>query len=118
MGSTMTFAIGIAITEMVIMPMYSKGNTSTEDRETCPVDSIGTEEITMNHGQFHWSEETQGIIVGSYFMTYTVMQVPCGVLAERYGIRYVALFGMLLSSISYFYTSVNRLSWCLWYYCC
>ena len=36
-------------------------------------------------GEFDWDAETQGLILGCFFYGYALSHVPGGLLAERYG---------------------------------
>ncbi|KAK3105945.1 hypothetical protein FSP39_009222, partial [Pinctada imbricata] len=63
---------------------------------TCP---ISTQHEEKQRGEFSWAKDTRGLILGSFFWGYTVMQIPGGLLAERYGARIVVTFGMLTVSI-------------------
>uniref|UniRef100_A0A1I8IM27 Sialin n=1 Tax=Macrostomum lignano TaxID=282301 RepID=A0A1I8IM27_9PLAT len=46
-------------------------------------------------GQFSWDEQTQGLILGSFFWGYIVTQIPGGLLAERFGAKWVLGIGIL-----------------------
>ena len=39
----------------------------------------------QNGGEFDWDAETQGLILGCFFYGYALSHVPGGLLAERYG---------------------------------
>jgi len=51
----------------------------------------------MQDGPFAWSKEIQGHILGSFYLGYTVSQIPSGLMAERLGAKWV-LFGFLGAS--------------------
>ncbi|XP_046549689.1 sialin-like [Haliotis rubra] len=51
-------------------------------------------------GEFEWNKEMQGIVLGSMFWGYLCLQIPCGMLAERFGPRYVTGIGLMLCSAS------------------
>ncbi|XP_046549690.1 uncharacterized transporter slc-17.2-like [Haliotis rubra] len=86
---------------------YSHSN-STNGYETsdsyCPTGKIlswitsDADEFEM--GEFEWSKETQGIVLGSLFWGYLCLQIPCGLLAERFGPRKVIGIGLILCSAS------------------
>ncbi|XP_022308668.2 sialin-like [Crassostrea virginica] len=50
-------------------------------------------------GEFTWDKELQGGILGAFFWGYTVMQIPSGVLSERFGPRIIIFGGMFLVSV-------------------
>lgn len=43
----------------------------------------------MQDGPFVWDKDIQGHILGSFFYGYLVSQIPAGMLAERYGGKWV-----------------------------
>src|SRR5205823_7900192 len=45
--------------------------------------------------EFHWSEEQLGLLASAFFLFYMVFQVPCGVLADVFGMR-AFLAGMIV----------------------
>jgi len=48
----------------------------------------------LKDGPFAWPKSTQGHILGSFFYGYVISHIPSGLLAERYGAKWV-LFGFL-----------------------
>lgn len=51
------------------------------------------------HGSFDWSDATQGLILGSFFVTYVPMQIPCGRFVEIFGGKWFVAFSLLGSGI-------------------
>ena len=49
--------------------------------------------------KYDWDQSTQGTVLGSFFYTYFLFQVPSGMLAERFGGKYVVLAGAIGSFI-------------------
>ena len=49
---------------------------------------------------FGWSETQQGLAMSAIFWTYTALQIPSGILVDRYGVRLPYLIGFLLWSIA------------------
>lgn len=43
------------------------------------------EQVTKLHDRFDWDKETQGLILGSFFLGYVLTQLPGGWLASKYG---------------------------------
>ena len=58
-------------------------------------------------GDFDWSRETQGIILGAFFWGYLVTQIPGGWLAERIGGKGVYGYCMLVCAIATLLTPVG-----------
>ncbi|CAG5124164.1 unnamed protein product, partial [Candidula unifasciata] len=50
-------------------------------------------------GEFTWNKELQGLLLGSFFWGYLVLQVPGGMLSERYGPRRVVFYTMLPAAV-------------------
>ncbi len=50
-------------------------------------------------GEFNWNSRTQGLILASFYWGYIMSQIPAGVLAEKYGGKYVFGIGVLLSNL-------------------
>lgn len=63
--------------------------------KTCPIPAA-SQNIK---GEFTWDKSLQGGILGAFFWGYTVMQIPSGVLSERFGPRRMIFVGMFLVSV-------------------
>ena len=48
--------------------------------------------MPYHKGEFDWSAERQGVILGSFYYGYALSHVPGGILAERYGGKWI--FGL------------------------
>lgn len=57
-------------------------------------------------GDFGWSKTQQGLAMSSIFWTYTALQIPSGILVDRFGVRLPYLIGFLLWSIASASTSL------------
>lgn len=108
---TMRVCLNLAITQMV------KKNTAVEgdphyDPDACPDQSIISNDTDMRSFfraseepiLFEWSESTQGLILGSFYYGYIVTHIPGGMLAERYGGKWVLGGGLLSTAICTFIT--------------
>ncbi len=51
-------------------------------------------------GEFGWTESQQGLAMAAIFFTYTALQIPAGILVDRYGVRIPYLIGFLVWSIA------------------
>ncbi|XP_067658752.1 uncharacterized transporter slc-17.2-like [Haliotis asinina] len=49
--------------------------------------------------EFYWTKGEQSGILSAYFYGYIITQIPAGILASRYGGKYVMFIGMLTGSI-------------------
>ncbi len=53
----------------------------------------------VGQGGFNWDSQDQGMILGSFFYGYTIIQVPAGILAEHYGGKWIFGLGVLFTSL-------------------
>lgn len=51
-------------------------------------------------GDFTWTKARQGLALSAIFWTYTALQIPSGLLVDRYGVRIPYLIGFLLWSVA------------------
>lgn len=51
-------------------------------------------------GPFTWEKEIQGHILGAFFYGYLVSQIPGGLLAERYGGKWVLTIFLGISTVA------------------
>ncbi|XP_046330784.1 sialin-like isoform X2 [Haliotis rufescens] len=65
---------------------YSK----TTDAQQCPVQASSHTE----GAEFLWDKSLQGLLLGAFFWGYLVLQVPGGMLSERFGAKKVIAAGM------------------------
>ena len=84
-------------------------NSSNDDHHsTCPLPtSDRTKNETQNHHamkplpgpKYDWNPKMQGIILGSFFYSFVLMQVPAGRMAEIFGGKWIVAVGLLGASI-------------------
>lgn len=48
---------------------------------------------------FQWSQEMQGIILSSFYWGYVLAHLPGGLLAQKYGGKYILAFGIFFSGV-------------------
>ncbi|XP_046559193.1 uncharacterized transporter slc-17.2-like isoform X1 [Haliotis rubra] len=63
----------------------------TETNSTSPM---------SEHAEFYWTKGEQSGILSSYFYGYIITQIPAGILASKYGGKYVMFIGMSIGSIA------------------
>lgn len=54
---------------------------------------------TTDHDHFEWSQEMQGIILSSFYWGYVLAHLPGGLLAHKYGGKYILAFGIFFSGV-------------------
>jgi len=70
--------------------------------------------VIFQDGPFVWPKHIQGHILGAFFYGYLISQIPGGLLAERYGGKWVLAVFACLSTLSTLLTPVAaRLSFVL-----
>ncbi|XP_046394203.1 sialin-like isoform X2 [Ischnura elegans] len=99
---SMRVCLSVAIVEMVAKSESSINNSSFLTTSTCEEygDEFIYEKPEHNKSrEFSWDEETQGIILSSFFWGYVLTQVPGGMLAEKIGGKHLVGFGIFITSI-------------------
>jgi MFS family permease len=95
---TMRICLSVAITEMVKKKNATE-NQNLEDMCHFPDTSNNKTSTVNTEGLFDWSEEIQGVILSSFYWGYIITHVPGGLLAQRFGGKYVLSFGILSTAI-------------------
>ncbi|CAL1293171.1 unnamed protein product [Larinioides sclopetarius] len=95
-------------TSMSVVAMVNNTAISSNDSlnliiESCPINDSITSELPLldNDGEFNWSPEIQGYVLGAGFMGYVISQIPGGLLAEAYGAKITIVGGLILSSVAH-----------------
>lgn len=55
--------------------------------------------LFQSAGEFAWSEKTQGIILGAFFLGYVTTNVPGGRMAEKMGGKLIYGLGVFLTAV-------------------
>ncbi|XP_067626046.1 putative inorganic phosphate cotransporter [Eurosta solidaginis] len=93
---TLRNSINVTITRLVIARNYTNETTSG----VCPKEEDDSGQSTEAlGGEYDWSQEMQGYIIGSFYIGYILGHVPAGLLSERYGAKWVLVGGMAASTI-------------------
>ncbi|XP_021001596.2 putative inorganic phosphate cotransporter [Parasteatoda tepidariorum] len=77
-------------------------NSTIEEVLECPnlARNQSTNEVPSYKGEkYDWNPRIQGIILGAYYQGYVVTQLPGGILAEKFGAKWVFGGGVLATSI-------------------
>lgn len=98
---TMRVCLNLAITEMTVRHNHS-GSISEGH---CPiVESNMTSDQSSTsdwdkHERFDWSETMQGLILSSFYWGYTITHLPGGLLAEKYGGKWLLSVGIFSTAL-------------------
>ncbi|XP_059173982.1 sialin-like [Physella acuta] len=76
------------------MTSYNLTTTLSPEQLKCP--ELGSK---AHAGEFDWSKETEGLLLGAFFWGYLVFQVPGGRLSEKFGAKKVIAIAMFPVSI-------------------
>lgn len=107
---TMRVCLNLAITQMV--KKSHTGESEHYDPDACPsqIDTNSTldyVELYNENALFDWSEATQGLLLSSFYYGYVLTHIPGGMLAERFGGKWVLGFGLLSTAICTFVTPIT-----------
>ncbi|CAF0904123.1 unnamed protein product [Rotaria sordida] len=84
---------------VAIVAMTIPRNLKNESVEACPSNINDSSSTPTKHDQFDWNPRTQGFILGAFFYGYTISQFIGGILAERYGAKWIFGCGLLIAGI-------------------
>ncbi|XP_073984990.1 putative inorganic phosphate cotransporter protein picot isoform X3 [Rhodnius prolixus] len=97
---TMRTNMSVAIVAMVNQTALPKDPTLvTDECPNSPIQSANETEPPPKDGHFLWTTTEQGYILSAFFYGYCVTQIPCGILAKKYGSKRFLAGGMLLNTI-------------------
>ncbi|CAH2106478.1 unnamed protein product [Euphydryas editha] len=108
---TMRVCLNLAITQMVRRTAAVEGDENY-DPDACTDYNIQSN-TTMKLADylmrdssdlFEWSEATQGLILSSFYYGYVITHIPGGMLAERFGGKWVLGLGLLSTAVCTFIT--------------
>ena len=103
--------INIAIVSMVGQPHENASHSVMIHSPVCPANEIllsasqasfnsSTSAQSNDHGKtYDWNQSLQGFILGSFYYSYILFQMPAGIAAEKFGGRYVVSLSLLGSCI-------------------
>ncbi|XP_013378690.1 sialin isoform X2 [Lingula anatina] len=98
-------------TSFIVKGMINETTTQPDPTGVvCP--GAGDGESDGVNGEFIWSKDIQGHILGSFFYGYLATQIPGGWLAERFGGKWVFGISMLIASIATIFCPIAaRVHW-------
>ncbi|XP_064480144.1 putative inorganic phosphate cotransporter [Ornithodoros turicata] len=87
--------MSVAIVAMVRM-VHSRNATLNTGCDDIQHSNLSTVELD---GEFDWDENTQSLVLASFFYGYILLQFPGGRLADRFGGKYLMGGGIFVSSV-------------------
>ncbi len=67
---------------------------------------IDKESANPDYDDFEWNEQTQSLVLSSFFWGYILTQIPAGQIAEKKGAKFVLLISTLVSAIAAIITPI------------
>ncbi|EDW76097.2 uncharacterized protein Dwil_GK15280 [Drosophila willistoni] len=101
---------------VIVIPINRTAVNETDDKvDACPLEAQA-EEVVKNDGIYNWDEQTQSNILGVFYGGYIISHLPGGILADKYGAKWVLGICTLGSGICTILSHVAIVvggSWCL-----
>jgi len=94
-GFCLMYAYRVVLS-VTIVAMVGQEN-STQESYDCPVDNMTYGEY--KDGEFNWDTEQQATLLGAFFYGYVLTQIPGGILAERYGAKWMFGISILITAL-------------------
>lgn len=91
------FLIGLLCSSSLIMAFITRSNLNTAIVGMVQTQHNGTSAPDLNGGEFSWSANTQGILLGSFYYGYLPMQFVTGRTAELFGTKWLVAGSMGIS---------------------
>lgn len=88
---------GCPIEHPIETPVMPDDNGTTPAPRSILLNAI-TETNREDDKKYDWDQSTQGLVLGSFFYSYFVFQVPSGMMAERFGGKHVMLLALIGSA--------------------
>ncbi|GBM75409.1 Putative inorganic phosphate cotransporter [Araneus ventricosus] len=91
----------ISIVAMVNNTAISSSDATNISSVSCPSNIQEVEKNSRHQveGEFDWSPEIQGYILGSSFLGYVITQMPGGMMAEKISAKMTIIMGVFISSL-------------------
>ncbi|XP_055953849.1 sialin-like isoform X2 [Argiope bruennichi] len=92
--------LSVAIVAMVNTTYSPSSNGTIRTMECSELVHYESEKYNKYKGeQYNWDPKTQGIILGAFFYGYFITQLPGGMLAEKFGAKWVFGLGIFITAI-------------------
>ncbi|XP_063407956.1 sialin-like isoform X3 [Mytilus trossulus] len=99
LGFVNVYCLRVNLSVGLVAMVNDTGTTkNTSDEEACAGPDSG-QNTTVKVGEFNWDQNTQGIILGSFFYGYICTQIIGGKMAEIIGGKRMFGFGVLCTAV-------------------
>ncbi|XP_064653129.1 sialin-like isoform X2 [Lineus longissimus] len=101
LGFFMSYVLRVSFNVALVAMVNKTQTANTSHPSECPVDvhDNGTADDSSPTGEFDWSPQTQGTILGAFYYGYMITQIPGGIISERFGGKWPFGVGVLLTGI-------------------
>lgn len=82
---------------IALVAMTKHSTNSSDFNSTFNSNATSTDMSTMK--TYDWNQNVQGTILGSFFWTYTVFQIPAGMLVEKFGGKWIVSVALISSVV-------------------
>ncbi|GFR22515.1 putative inorganic phosphate cotransporter, partial [Trichonephila clavata] len=91
----------ISIVAMVNKSVAASNESIDLASVSCPSNEAESKNNSTNEraGEFDWSPEIQGYVLGSSFLGYVITQMPGGMMAEKISAKVTIIIGVFISSV-------------------
>ncbi|XP_030569765.1 putative inorganic phosphate cotransporter isoform X1 [Drosophila novamexicana] len=90
----------VSMSHVITKLVVSKNRTETHTG-VCPPEKVSTEEAGyFTPGTYEWSEQLQGLVLGSFYIGYLITHLPGGILADEFGAKWVLGISLLISGLA------------------
>ena len=99
-GFNLVYAYKVVLSVTIVAMV---GHNSSEHYSDECKDSITNTNITSNHtittGDYNWTEQQSTSVLGAFFYGYVLTQIPGGLLAERFGAKWIFGSSILITAV-------------------
>ncbi|KAH8260040.1 putative inorganic phosphate cotransporter [Drosophila bipectinata] len=97
------YTMRVCLSQVIVVLVVPKNVTNHHSQAVCKPEE-GDSVTHRPGGDYEWSEKLQGFILGSFYIGYVVTHIPGGILADKFGGKWVLSLGILLTALFSFLT--------------
>ncbi|XP_032289025.1 sialin isoform X2 [Drosophila virilis] len=88
-------SISFAITKLVV-PI----NRTDQNSGVCAPEEVSDDGLGINNGStYKWSEQLQGLVLGSFYIGYLISHLPGGIFSDKFGAKWILGISILMSGM-------------------
>jgi len=89
----------VAMVNQTFAAGSSSHHNNDNQSESCPFPIADNDTQKQKEGEFEWDQKTQSALLGAFFYGYLIMQIPGGMMAARFGGKWLFGLGTLCTSV-------------------